>query len=107
MQHTMTRMVGMGLLVLVLWASQALAVTATGFLGDDVIARGYNSLTQVWIPTIALGGMIALVINCFGGFVRIGTKIVGFLFGIILLAGGLPLIASYSGGTLATSFILP
>jgi hypothetical protein len=107
MQHTLTRTGALGLLVLALWASQALAVTSTGFMGDDVIARGYNSMTQVWIPTIALGGIIGLVINCFAGFVRIGTKVVGFLFGIILLAGGLPMIASYSGGTLATSFILP
>ena len=107
MHHTMKYTMALSLLGLALWAHPALAVTATGFLGDDVIARGYNSLTQVWIPTIALGGLIGLVINCFAGFVRIGTKIVGFLFGVILLAGGLPLIASYSGGTLATSFILP
>jgi hypothetical protein len=97
----------LSLVVVLVWAHAAGAVTSTGFMADDVVSRAYNSLLQVWIPTIALGGLIGLVINFFAGFVRIGTKIAGFLFGIILLAGGLPLLASYSGGTIATSFILP
>ncbi len=103
----MQRAVWMSLCVLVVWVSGAHAVTPTGFMADDVVSRAYNSLLQVWIPTIALGGLIGLVINFFAGFIRIGTRIAGFLFGMILLAGGLPLLSQYAGGTLATSFILP
>jgi hypothetical protein len=51
--------------------------------------------------------LIGLVINMFVGFFQIGPKVVGFIFGAALLAGGLPVVASLVGGNLVTALILP
>jgi hypothetical protein len=94
------------LIVLLLSTSAAYAVTATGFAGDEIVARGYNSFVNVWIPVI--------VLVCLGGVVgalytghRIAPKTAGFLFIIILLGGGLTYISSMSGGAIASGAELP
>jgi|ERR1043166_5678008 hypothetical protein len=91
---------------ILLSASTAYAVTATGFAGDDVAARAYNSFVNVWIPII--------VLICLGGVVgalytghRIAPKTAGFLFIIILLGGGLTYISAMSGGAIASGAELP
>ena|ERR1043165_325534 len=82
------------------------SVTATGFAGDEIVARGYNSFVNVWVPVIALvclGGVIgALYVGH-----RIAPKTAALLFIIILLGGGLPLLSSLSGGAIASGTELP
>ena len=60
----------------------------------------------MWIPIIALIALIALVINMFFGFFQIGPRIVGFVFGCSILAGGLPLVSTLFGGNLVTGLLL-
>jgi hypothetical protein len=94
---------------LVLTQGVAFAATAqlTQLPVDALAVKFFNSLTNVWIPIIALTALIGLVINMFLGFFQIGPKVVGFVFGCSLLAGGLPLLASMFGNKLVTALILP
>jgi hypothetical protein len=94
---------------LALMQGVALAATAqlTQLPVDALAVKFFNSLTNVWIPIIALIAMIGLVINRFFGFFQIGPKVVGFVFGCSLLAGGLPLLSSMFGNKLMTALILP
>lgn len=86
--------------------AQAATATFTSLPVDGLAVSFFQSLTQVWIPIIALSALIGLVINMFVGFFQIGTKVVGFIFGISLLAGGLPLLSSLFGGGLVTALVL-
>jgi hypothetical protein len=60
----------------------------------------------VWIPAISFAALFALCLNCYFGFIRIASRVVGLLFGIFGLGAGLPWLAQISGGTIATSFTL-
>jgi hypothetical protein len=95
--------------VLVVTHGTALAATATftRLPVDALAVQFFNSLTHVWIPIIALTALIGLVINMFVGFFQIGPKVVGFIFGAALLAGGLPVVSSMVGGNLVTALIVP
>jgi hypothetical protein len=87
----------------------AWAITATGFMPgvENAMANAYNSATGVWIPALSFAALVGLCLNCFFGFVRIATRALGLLFGIFGLGAGLPWLAQISGGTIATSFLLP
>jgi hypothetical protein len=93
---------------LLLAASPAGAITPTGFMPgvENTVANAYNSVVGVWIPAISFAALFGLVLNCFFAWVRIAIKVVGLLFGIFGLGAGLPWLASISGGTIATSFVL-
>lgn len=95
--------------VLALSHSAVLAATAqmTSLPVDQLAVTFFNSLINVWIPIVALVALIGLVINMFFGFFQIGPRVVGFVFGCALLAGGLPLMSTLFGGNLVTSLILP
>jgi hypothetical protein len=95
--------------VLALSQSAALAATAqmTSLPVDQLAVTFFNSLINVWILIVALVALIGLVINMFFGFFQSGPRVVGFVFGCALLAGGLPLMATLFGGNLVTSLILP
>jgi hypothetical protein len=101
--------VGLTAGILALAQGTALAATATFTkLPVDALAVQFmSSLTNVWIPIITMIALIGLVINMFVGFFQIGPKVVGFIFGAALLAGGLPVVASLVGGNLVTALILP
>jgi hypothetical protein len=93
----------LGLLVLSV-ARTTHAVTPTGFLGDNFVASGYNSLVGVYIPVICLALIIGMVIALGAGWGRhLGSKVIGGIFAILLLGGGLSWASSISGGTIATS----
>jgi len=96
-------------LVVLCTAHAALAISPTGFMPgvESAVASAYNSATQVWVPAISYAALLGLVINLFFGFVRLATKVVGILFGVFLLGGSLPWLASATGGAIATSFVLP
>jgi hypothetical protein len=85
------------------------AITATGFMPgvESAVANAFNSVVGVWIPALSFAALLGLCVNCFFGFVRIATKVIGLLFGIFGLGAGLPWLAQLSGGTIATSFTLP
>jgi hypothetical protein len=83
------------------------AVTPTGFVGDDVAARAYNSFTQVWVPILALAALLGIIFALIGGYAHLTKKVVLSIIAIILLGGGLPLLQAYSGGTIAQSLLLP
>jgi hypothetical protein len=82
--------------------SIAHAVTPTGFAGDDIVAAGYNSFTQVWIPVIALAALMGLLGALMIGY-KIPQKVIALIFIIVLLGGGLAYLSSWSGGTIAAS----
>jgi hypothetical protein len=90
-------------------ATPAFAIQSTGFMPgvESTITNAYNSVTGVWIPALSFAALIGLCLNCFFGFVRIATRALGLLFGIFGLGAGLPWLAQLSGGTIATSFLLP
>ncbi len=94
---------------LVLLPNVAMAATAqmTSLPVDQLAVTFFNSLINVWIPIVALVALIGLEINMFFGFFQIGPRLVGFVFGCALLAGGLPLMSTLFGGNLVTSLILP
>jgi hypothetical protein len=87
-------------------AALAATATFTRLPVDALAVQFFNSLTNVWIPIIALIAMIALVINMFFGFFQIGPRVVGFVFGCSLLAGGLPLLSSIFGNKLLSALCL-
>jgi hypothetical protein len=93
----------------VTFAPDAFAIQATGFMPgvETTISNAYNSVTGVWIPALSFAALLALCLNAFFGFVRIATRALGLLFGIFGLGAGLPWLATLSGGTIATSFMLP
>jgi hypothetical protein len=95
--------------LLVNLAPSAYALTATGFMPgvENTVVLAYNSIVGVWIPALSFGALFALCVNCYFGFVRIATKVLGLLFGIFGLGAGLPWLAQLSGGTIATTFTLP
>jgi hypothetical protein len=64
---------------------------------DTAITAIRTSVVNVWIPTIALLALIALVINFFGGFVQIGGRAAGAVVGFSLLGAGLPWLNSFFG----------
>ena len=101
----MKKMIGWTVAFLILWTAQALAVTATGFAGDEIVARAYNSFTQVWSPVIALTALLGLIGALYTGH-RIGSKVVGLIFIIVLLGGGLPYLSQWSGGSIAAGATL-
>jgi hypothetical protein len=103
------RRFGLAALSLTLMQGTAVAATATftRLPVDALAVQFFNSLTNVWIPIIALKALIGLVINMFVGFFQIGPKVVGFIFGAALLAGGLPVVSSMVGGNLVTALIMP
>jgi hypothetical protein len=86
----------------------AWAIQATGFMPgvENTVANAYNSAVGVWIPAISFAALFALCLNCYFGFIRIASRVVGLLFGIFGLGAGLPWLAQISGGTIATSFTL-
>jgi hypothetical protein len=90
-------------------ATAALAATAkfTSLPVDDLAVKFFDSLVNVWIPIVGLTALIGLVINMFVGFMQIGARVVGFVFGVSLLAGGLPLLKTIFGNNLVTALILP
>ncbi len=90
MHHTMTRTVGIGLLVLALWASQALAVTATGFMGDDVIARGYNSLTRSGFRPLPWVGSLGWLLTALRALCGLARRSSGFSLGSFCWPGACP-----------------
>lgn len=96
----MKKVLGVTILLLALMASHAAAVTGTGFAGDDLVARAYSSFTQVWIPVIALAALLGVIGALYAGH-RVAAKVVGAVFIIVLLGGGLPYLASLSGGAIA------
>ncbi len=93
------------LMVIMAVTNQALAVTATGFAGDDIAAAAYNSFTQVWLPIIALIVLGGVVTAIYTGH-RIIAKVAGLVFVIVLLGGGLPYLSRWSGGTIAAGATL-
>jgi hypothetical protein len=104
----MLRMMMLALGALALTQGGALAATATftSLPVDGLAVQFFNSLVNVWIPVIALCALIFLVINMFGGFFQIGPRVVGFVFGCSLLAGGLPLLATLFGDGIVTALML-
>jgi hypothetical protein len=106
---TYTRPVVMLALTCALWAAGAEAATSkfTSLPVDDLAVKFFDSLVNVWIPIVALVALIGLVINMFVGFVQIGAKVVGFVFGMSILAGGLPLLSTIFGGKLVVALIIP
>jgi hypothetical protein len=101
------RTVFLALVVFCCVAGQAFAVTPTGFVGDDVVARAYNSFVGVWVPAIALAALLGIIFALIGGYAHLTKKVVLSIIAIVLLGGGLPLLQAYSGGTIAQSLILP
>ena len=91
--------------VLALSAAHACAVTATGFAGDDIAARAYNSFTQVWVPIIALIALGGVIGALYTGH-RVAARVAGLVFIIVLLGGGLPYLSQWSGGTIAAGATL-
>jgi hypothetical protein len=87
----------------------ALAATAqfTALPVDALAVKFFDSLVNVWIPIVGLTALIGLVLNMFIGFAQIGARVVGFVFGVSLLAGGLPLLKTIFGSNLVTALILP
>jgi hypothetical protein len=96
----MKKVLGLTLLLVALAATRVLAVTATGFAGDDIAARAYNSFTQVWVPIIALIALGGVIGALYTGH-RVAAKVAGLVFIIVLLGGGLPYLSQWSGGTIA------
>jgi hypothetical protein len=90
-------------------ATTALAAAAqfTALPVDALAVKFFDSLVNVWIPIVGLTALIGLVINMFVGFMQIGARVVGFVFGVSLLAGGLPLLKTIFGNNLVTALILP
>ena len=104
----MQRVIGLTaitLLTIVAVKNPACAVTATGFAGDDIAAAAYNSFTQVWLPIIALIVLGGAVTAIYTGH-RVIAKVAGLVFVIVLLGGGLPYRARWSGGTIAAGATL-
>src|SRR5262245_9623791 len=104
-----SRLSAMTVAVLMGSATTALAAAAqfTALPVDALAVKFFNSLVNVWIPIVGLSALIGLVINMFVGFMQIGARVVGFVFGVSLLAGGLPLLKTIFGGQLVTALILP
>jgi hypothetical protein len=86
--------------------AQAAAAQFTALPVDALAVTFFKSLTNVWIPIIAMLALIGLTLNMFVGFMQIGARVVGFIFGVSLLAGGLPLLAKLFGNDLVTALIL-
>lgn len=107
--HIATRCSMAAVILLLLSHTTALAVTAkfTQLPVDALAVQFFDSLVNVWIPIIAMLALIGLVINMFVGFMQIGPRVVGFVFGVAFLAGGLPLLSTMFGGSLVTSLIVP
>lgn len=87
----------------------AWAIQTTGFMPgvENTVANAYNSVVGVWIPALSFAALVGLCLNCYFGFVRIAGKALGLLFGVFGLGAGLPWLAQLSGGTIATSLLLP
>lgn len=100
---------GLSSLLIVASAQVALAATAqfTTLGVDELAVSFYQSLLQVWIPLIAAGAIILLVINICGGFYNVGPRVVGTVFGLAILGLGMPRIAQIFGTGIATGIILP
>jgi hypothetical protein len=103
---TTTLMIVAIMLLLTVVGADAATSKFTGLPVDDIAVKFFDSLVNVWIPIIAMVALIGLVVNMFVGFVQIGAKVVGFCFGIALLAGGLPVLSTIFGGKLATALVL-
>lgn len=71
-------------------AADAATATFTQLPVDAMAVTFFRSLSQVWVPIISMIALIGLVVNMFFGFLHIGPKLVGFIFGVALLALGLP-----------------
>jgi hypothetical protein len=94
--------------LMVALAPSAWAIQPSGFMPgvENTISQAYNSVIGVWVPALSFAALLGLCLNCYFGFVRIATKVVGLLFGVFGLGAGLPWLAQLSGGTIATSFTL-
>lgn len=94
---------------MLLAASGADATTAkfTDLPADAIMIKLMDSLTNVWIPVIAIVAVIGLVVNMFVGFAQIGGRAVGVIVGLSLLAVGLPGLKSIFGGQFVSTLILP
>ncbi len=90
---------------LLLPVASAYAVTATGFAGDDIAAKAYNSFVSVWVPIIALISLGGVIGALYTGH-RVAAKVAGLVFIIVLLGGGLPYLSQWSGGTIAAGATL-
>jgi hypothetical protein len=107
MKHALILFAAYSLLVAL--APPAFAITPSGFMPgvENTISNAYNSVVGVWVPALSFAALVGLCLNCFFGFIRIATKVVGLLFGVFGLGAGLPWLAQISGGTIATSLVLP
>ena len=95
--------------VLLLVASGADATTQkfTDLPADAIAIKLLDSVTNVWIPVLAVVAVIGLAVNMFGGFVQVGAKAAGVVIGLSLLAVGLPGLKAIFGGQFVTTLILP
>ncbi len=96
-------------LLLLVAASGADATTEkfTDLPADKIAIKILDSVTNVWIPVLAVVAVIGLAVNMFAGFVQIGAKAAGVVIGLSLLAVGLPGLKAIFGGQFVTTLILP
>ncbi len=87
--------------------ADATTATFTSLPADSIAIKLMDSLTNVWIPVIAIVAVIGLVVNMFMGFAQIGGRAVGVIVGLSLLAVGLPGLKAIFGGQFVAALIVP
>lgn len=103
------KQIGLALGLMLLWATGAQAVQATGFLpgAERVVTDVINSLQGVWIPASFFLGFLVLIANLIFNWFRVGIKIVGLVAGLGVLGFYQTFVAAASQGTVSGTVTLP